>query len=110
MLPFGDVAGGQGVPGPGVIPGLPGLLPSFALSGVDGLVLGVPASGALPGAPFGVPGKLLHGDPEGELPCGAFGVTVDGCVALSGVGEAGVVDPGVFGIGVVPGEAEPGAF
>lgn len=105
MLPFGEAAGGQGLPGPGAIPGLLGLLPPFALPGVEGLAFGVPALGVVPGVPLGFPGKLLHGDPDGEVPFGIFGLTVDGCV-LPG---AGVADPGVVGVGVVPGEAVPGA-
>jgi hypothetical protein len=102
VLPPGEEAGGQGLFGPGAIPGLLGLLPPFALPGVDGLLFGVPALGAFPGVPFGVPGKLPHGAPEGEVPFGVFGLTVDGCVVLPGVGEVGVVvpgvDPGVFGV------------
>ena len=108
MLPLGEATGGQGFPGAGAAPELP----AFPLPGVDGFVVDDPAFGAEPGEPFGVPGRVPHGEPLGELPgvFGVFGLIVEGCVVLPGVGVPGEVDPGIFGFGVVPGEAEPGVL
>jgi len=113
VLPLGEATGGHGFPGAGAAPGVvPPELPAFPLPGVDGFVVDDPAFGADPGEPFGVPGRVPHGDPLGELPgvFGVFGLIVEGCVVLPGVGVPGEVDPGIFGFGVVPGEAEPGVL
>lgn len=62
-----------------------------------------------PEVPFALPvpqGELL-GDVPGVF--GVLGLTVDGCVVLPGVALFGDVDPGVVGLGVSLGEAEPGA-
>ncbi len=119
MLPLGEATGGQGFPGAGAAPGVvPPERPAFPLPGVDGFVVDDPAFGAEPGEPFGVPGRVPHGEPLGELPgvFGVLGLIVEGCVVLPGVGVPGEVDPGIFGFGVVvpgeavPGEAEPGVL
>jgi hypothetical protein len=114
--PFGDEAGGQGVPegpvpGPACdvpesLPELPGVGEEF---GFDEPVLDEPGFDpefgfeAL-GVPLG-PGSGPQGDPFGVVPglFGLFGVTVEGC-------EPGTV-PGVVFLGVVPlVEPDPGEF
>jgi hypothetical protein len=102
LVPSGEAAGGQGVPG-GVVPGVPGVpgvpeLPCLFLEvedevegdepGLEDPVFGV----ELPG----VPGKV----PQGIVALGSIG---DGWVVLPGVGVFGEFEPGtvVMGGGVV---------
>lgn len=125
FAPFGDAAGGQGVP-EGLVPGLACDVPASLPEAVDEPELdeaGFDEPGFDPGFGFGalgapgVPGNVPHGDPLGVV-LGLFGVlgfTVDGCVLLSGVGLAGEFEPGtvpgVVFLGVVPlVELEPGIF
>ena len=56
-----------------------------------------PVSAELLGAP-GVPGMVPHGEPLGVVPgvTEVFGFTVEGCVALPGVGGFGELDPGTL--------------
>lgn len=99
------------MPGVGLIAGLLGdvpLLPwPLVLPGADGFELfEEPEFGVEPGVEFVASGRV----PQGELPglFGVFGLTVDGCVVLPGVGLAGVVEPGTVVFGVPPGEVDPG--
>jgi hypothetical protein len=115
LLPLGEATGGHGLPGAGLVPGVLGVVPPlllglFPVPGVDGLLFGAPAFGAEPGDPLGVPGKVPHGEPLGEVSgvFGVFGLIVEGWVVLPGVGVPGEVDPGIFGVGVVFGAADPG--
>src|SRR5260370_5831902 len=78
LFPLGGAAGGHGVPGVGLIPGLLGDVPlvllwPFAFPGVDWFAPEAPGFGVEPVVPFAVPGKVPHGDPVGEPP-GLFGV------------------------------------
>jgi len=113
LLPLGAATGGHGLPVEGLEPGALGVVPPVGPGSLPGVVGVVddPAFGAEPGAPFGVPGKVPHGEPLGELPgvFGVFGLIVEGCVVLPGVGVAGEVDPGMVGFGVVLG-AVPGVL
>jgi hypothetical protein len=114
LLPLGDATGGHGVPGVELIPGLLGDVPlspwPLALPGVDGFELDELEFGVEPGVEFVAPGRVPHGEPLGEPPglFGVFGLTVDGCVVLPGVGLVGVVEPGTVALGVPLGEVDPG--
>jgi len=86
--PFGAVAGGQGLRGVGVIPGVPGCVEPlpWVFPGAAGvwLELDPSAFGVAPGVPLVVPGvvpgKVPHGEPLGEVPgvVEVFGLTVEG--------------------------------
>jgi hypothetical protein len=114
LLPLGDATGGHGVPGVGLIPGLLGDVPLLpwlpVLPGVDGFELDEPEFGVEPGVEFVAPGRVPQGEPLGEPPglFGVFGLTVDGCVVLPGVGLVGVVEPGTVVFGVPLGDVDPG--
>ena len=102
------------MPGVELIPGLLGDVPlspwPLALPGVDGFELDELEFGVEPGVEFVAPGRVPHGEPLGEPPglFGVFGLTVDGCVVLPGVGLVGVVEPGTVALGVPLGEVDPG--
>jgi hypothetical protein len=91
----------------GFIPGDELLLLPW-LPGVE-FGLDEPVFGVEPDAPLAVPGKVPQGEPLGEVP-GVFvvlGFTVDGCVALPGVGVVGEFEPGTVVFGVPLGAVDP---
>jgi hypothetical protein len=65
LLALGEATGGHGLPGLGLIPGLPG---DVSFPGVGGFAFGEPEFGADPEVPFVVPGNVPHGEPLGESP------------------------------------------
>jgi hypothetical protein len=116
LPPLGEATGGHGLPGVGLIPGLPGEVPPsllwpFSLPGLGGLALD-PEFGAVPEFPSAVPGKVPQGLPLGEPPglFGVLGLTVEGCVVLPGVGVPSEFEPGTVVFGVPLGEVDPGEF
>ena len=85
---LGEAAGGQGLRGADVVPGVPGCaepLP-WVFPGVEGVWLEFDplVSGVAPGAPLAVPGvvpgRVPHGEPLGPVPgvVEVFGLTVEG--------------------------------
>jgi hypothetical protein len=114
LLPLGDATEGHGVLGVGLVPGVPEEVPlspwPLVLPGVDGFELDELELGVEPGVEFVAPGRVPHGEPLGEPPglFGVFGLTVNGCVVLPGVGLVGVVEPGTVVFGVPLGEVDPG--
>ena len=112
IFPLGEATGVHGLPGVGLIPGLPGEVPPllFSLPGLDGFELDDPEFGEEPDVPLVVPGTVPHGEPLGEPPglFGVLGLMVEGCVVLPGVGLAGEFAPGTVAFGFPLGELVPG--
>ena len=78
----------------------------MSFPGAEGVV--DPDFGVDPDVSFCFPGNVPHGEPLGEVPgvVELFGVTVEGCVGVAGVGVAGEVAPGTVpagGVAVLPG-------
>ncbi len=100
--------------GVGLVPGVLGDVPlspwPLVLPGVDGFELDELEFGVELGVEFVAPGRVPHGEPLGEPPglFGVFGLTVEGCAVLPGVGLVGVVEPGTVEFGVPLGEVDPG--
>lgn len=107
---MGEATGGHGLPGVGFIPGVVGSVPPFPGAVGAGFVFDEPVFGVEPEAPLVVPGRVPQGEPLGDLPgfVGVFGLMVDGCVVLPGVGLVGEFEPGTVGLVVPFGEVDPG--